>query len=314
MKTMVKSVKEERLRWIKPILDGEISIKKMVKVCPFSVRTLKYWLSKYRKRGLKGLENRSTRPKSHPNETPVRIKERVIELRKQTNLCSVKLVWKLKDEGIVLSKRTIDKILKKEGLTRKYRTKKIRYKYVKALPQLGELVEIDVKWVPSRINGERSYQFTAIDCASRWRYLKIYHEQSNYSALRFVKELICKAPFKIRAIKTDNGPYFTNRYTGYLKSTDTFNPKLHQFDLLCQKLNIIHYLIDPGKPAQNGKVERSHRSDQESFYDKLDFKDITFPELKYKLRLWNNYYNNLPHCGLNGKTPNEMVALSAKCI
>lgn len=314
MKTMVKSVKEERFRWIKPILDGEISIKKMANICPFSIRTLKNWLSNCQKDGLKGLENRSTKPKSHPNETPVRIKERIIELRKETGLCALKLKWKLEKEGILVGKSVIDKMIKKEGLTKRYRTKKIRYNYVKALPQTGELVEIDVKWVPGRIKGERSYQFTAIDCASRWRYLKIYHEISNYAALRFVKELISKAPFKIRAIKTDNGPYFTNRYTGYKLSSDPFNPRLHQFDLLCQRLNIIHYLIDPGKPAQNGKVERSHRSDQESFYDQLDFENITFPELKYKLRLWNNYYNNLPHCALNGKTPNEVVLLSAECM
>jgi len=311
---MVKSVKEERFRWIKPILNGEMSIKKMAEICPFSIRTIKYWMANFRKMGIDGLENRSTKPKSHPNETPVRIKERVIELRQETGLCALKLRWQLKKEGVVVGKSLIDKVIKNEGLTKKYRTKKINYKYVKALPQTGELVEIDIKWVPGRIKGERSYQFTAIDCASRWRYLKIYHEQSNYSALRFLKELITKAPFRIRAIKTDNGPYFTNRYTGYLKSTDTFNPKLHQFDLLCQKLNIIHYLIDPGKPAQNSKVERSHRSDQESFYDQLDFNQITFPELKYQLRLWNNYYNNLPHCGLNGKTPNEVVLLSAKCM
>ena len=85
------------------------------------------------------------------------------------------------------------------------------------------------------------------------------------------------------------------------------NPRLHDLDLLCQKHNIIHYLIDPGKPAQNGKVERSHRSDQEMFYDRNKFK--TFKELKAKLKIWNEEYNNLEHCALNGKTPNEMLQL-----
>lgn len=86
------------------------------------------------------------------------------------------------------------------------------------------------------------------------------------------------------------------------------NPRLHAFDLLCQKLNIEHYLTDPGKPQQNGKVERSHRTDQEFFYDRIIFK--TEEELKYKLKLWNMYYNDLEHCGLNGKSPNEMLPLS----
>lgn len=171
----------------------------------------------------------------------------------------------------------------------------------------GELIEIDVKYVPDFVKNRRYYQFTAIDCASRWRYLKAYSDYSNFSSIKFLKELIEIAPFRIRAIKTDNGSNFTNRYTGYLKSTDPMNPKLHSLDLLCQKLNIIHYLIDPGKPAQNGKVERSHRTDQEMFYERNKFR--TFQELESKLKLWNAEYNNLEHCALNGKTPNEMLEL-----
>jgi len=128
----------------------------------------------------------------------------------------------------------------------------------------------------------------------RWRYLKIYDNFSNSNTINFFKELMKIAPFRIRAIKTDNGSNFTNRYTGYLKSTDPFNPRLHDLDLMCQKHNIIHYLIDPGKPAQNGKVERSHREDQEKFYEKNIFKNLE--DLKCRLRLWNMYYNDLEHC------------------
>ncbi|MFH1610509.1 MAG: DDE-type integrase/transposase/recombinase, partial [Patescibacteria group bacterium] len=195
--------------------------------------------------------------------------------------------------------------IKNEGLTKKYRIRKIKYKYVKALLKLGELVEVDVKYVPKRLNNRQYYQFTAIDCASRWRYLKIYDDIGNNSAIQFLEELIKVAPFEIKAIKTDNGSCFTNRYTGYLKSSDPFNPRLHNLDILCNTLGIEHYLIDPGKPAQNGRVERSHRSDQEKFYDRVGFK--TLGELKYKIRLWNMYYNNLQHCSLNGKSPNQYL-------
>ena len=96
----------------------------------------------------------------------------------------------------------------------------------------------------------------------------------NSEAIDFLNKLIKIAPFRIRAIKTDNGSCFTNRYTGYLKSTDPLTPRIHALDLMCQKENIIHYLIDPGKPAQNGKVERSHRTDQEMFYDRQRFKTV----------------------------------------
>jgi len=90
MKTMPNSTQEEKSRWIKPILEGEITIKDMAKVCPFSERALKYWLALYRSYGIEGLRNRSTRPKTHPKETPIRIKERILELRKEKKRCDAK--------------------------------------------------------------------------------------------------------------------------------------------------------------------------------------------------------------------------------
>src|SRR3989344_6026489 len=308
MKTMPKSTKEEKYRWIKPIINKEISIKNMAMMCPFSGRSLKYWLANYQMFGMEGLKNKSTRPKTNPKETPIRIKERIIELRKSKQRWALKLKWQLAKEGIFVHKNTIQKIIKREGLTRKYRIRKLKYKYIKVSLSRGELVEIDVKYVPDLIENKRYYQFTAIDCASRWRYLKIYDDCSNFNSIKFLEELIAAAPFRIRAIKTDNGSNFTNRYTGYSKSSDPMNPRLHDLDLLCQRYNIIHYLIDPGKPAQNGKVERSHREDQEKFYERNKFKSLR--ELKIKIKVWNNEYNNLEHCGLNGKTPNEFLRLS----
>lgn len=305
--TMSKTIKEERLRWVLPIYYKQIKLIDAVKVCPYSQRSLERWLSAYRQYGEAGLEPKSTKPRSNPNETSIRIKERIIELRKETKLAAIKLHWKLKKENIKIDARTIGKILKNEGLTRRYRIKKIKYKYVKAELRQGELVEIDIKYVPDLIGNKQYYQFTAIDCASRWRHMKIYDDYGNGSSIMFLEELIKIAPFRIQTIKTDNGSNFTNRYTGYLKSSDPMNPRLHPFDLLCQKLNIIHYLIDPGKPAQNGKVERSHRTDQEMFYERNIFK--TLKELEIKIKNWNTRYNNLEHCGLNGKTPNEMLQL-----
>lgn len=305
---MPKTIKEERLRWVLPIINKEIKLIDAAKVCPHSKRSLERWVRAYRKYGLVGLEPKSTKPKSNPNETPIRVKERIIELRKKTNKCALKLKWQLEKEGIFIHKNTIQKIIKTEGLVRKYRIRKLKYKYIKVPLKQGELIEVDIKFVPKRLNNKRYYQFTAIDCSSRWRYLKIYEDASNSSAISFVKQLIAIAPFKIKAVKTDNGSCFTNRYTGYQKSINPLNPRLHSFDLFLMKNNIIHYLIDPGKPAQNGKVERSHRSDQEIFYDRNKFKSLN--DLKTKLKIWNEEYNNLEHCGLDGKTPNEMLQLS----
>ena len=302
---MPKTIKEERLRWILPIYNKEIKLVDIAKVCQYSERSLERWLYLYRKHGEDGLIPKSTRPRTNPKETPITIKERIKEIRKETKECALKIKWQLEDENINIHERTVGKILKAESLVKKYRIKRIKYKYIKAQLRPGELVEIDVKYVPGRVNNKRYYQFTAIDVSGRWRHLEIYEEQSNYHSVEFLKEVIKRAPFQIRAIKTDNHSTFTNRYTGYLKSSDPMNPRLHPLDIFCAKVGIAHYLIDKGKPAQNGTVERSHGSDQQRVYAKEKFSSVEV--LKYRVRLWNMYYNNLRHIGLNGKSPNQFL-------
>jgi len=303
---MSKTIKEERLRWILPIAYRQVRLVDVAKVCPYSKRTLERWLHQCKKHGDWSLEPKSTEPKTQPNETPIWIKEKVISIRKKTKKCARKIHWQLKKEGIIIHERTIGKILKKEGLVRKYRIRKITYKYIKAKRQPGELVEIDVKWVPGRIAGKRYYQYTAIDTASRWRYLNVYDEQTSNHSICFLREVIANFEHKISAIKTDNGAMFTNYYTSTTKRSDLTVKTLHTFDIFCTSQNITHYLIDPGKPAQNGCVERSHREDQEKFYEQNSFQ--SYLDLQRKLRMWNTYYNNLEHCGLGGESPNEFLA------
>ena len=176
---------------------------------------------------------------------------------------------------------------------------------IKAKRQPGELVEIDVKYVPGTVAGKQYFQYTAIDTASRWRCLAVYEGQNSFQSVCFLKEVMKKFEYNILAIKTDNGPEFTNYYTSTNKRSDMTVKTLHGLDQFCTEHNIVHYLIDPGKPAQNGTVERSHREDQEKFYERNKFKSFT--DLQNKLKIWNKYYNNLEHCGLDGKTPNEML-------
>lgn len=303
---MAKTIKEERLRWVLPIISHEIKLADAARVCPYGKRSLERWTAAYKKGNADALEPKSTSPKTQPRETPIRIKERIIEARNRTRLCAQKLHWILADEGLTVPTRTIGKIIKKEGLTRKYRVRRVKYKYLRAERQPGELFEIDVKYVPGKIENKRYFQYTAIDTASRWRHLEIYEEQSNYHSIVFLEEVMKRFGRKITAVKTDNGFVFTNRYTGTYKREDLSPRQLHAFDLFCAQHDIVHYLIDPGKPAQNGTVERSHRTDQEQFYERQTFKNVQ--DLKKKIRKWNIYYNGLAHCGLSGKSPNRFLA------
>jgi len=83
---MSKTIKEERLRWVLPIYNKEVKLKDVAKVCPYSQRSLERWLAKYRKHGERGLEPESTRPKSHPNETPNEMLQ-LLSTNEPTNVC-----------------------------------------------------------------------------------------------------------------------------------------------------------------------------------------------------------------------------------
>lgn len=303
---MAKTIKEERLRWILPIVRKEVRLVEVMRVCPHGKRSLERWVAAYKRGGETGLEPLSTEPKHQPNETPIAIKEEIITLRKKKKLCALKLHWKLKKQGLVVPVRTIGKIINDEGLTRKYRTKKMKYKYLKAERKPGELIEIDVKHVPRKVAHKAYFQYTAIDVASRWRYLRIFEEESSFHSIEFLKDVIGRFPHSITGVKTDNHSTFTNYYLGTNKRSDKTVKTLHALDQFCAERGIVHYLIDPGKPAQNGTIERSHRSDQETLYDSAVFTSVK--DLRTKVRRWNIEYNDLEHCGLNGKTPNEALA------
>jgi transposase InsO family protein len=72
-----------------------------------------------------------------------------------------------------------------------------------------------------------------------------------------------------------------------------------------EQLDIRHVYIRPRTPRLNGKVECSHRIDNEEFY-RLDGISDDIHLFNRKHRVWENYYNhNRPHGGLGGQTPFE---------
>lgn len=297
----------ERERWLKLHLEGGFSIKELSKRSRFSRDTLHRWKRNYLEYGLDGLKEKSRAHRSHPKTTSNGIVSLVKELRFKRSYPGAKKISKRleKKYHIRIHWQTVHRILKREGLVRKRKRLQTRTKWIKKVLEPGELVQMDVVFV-KKFKGRWLYQFTAIDSYSRWRYLDIFKEQTNYTALKFLNSLILNCPFKIKGIQTDNATIFTNRYVGYLKSTNPLNPRSHPFDILCKNNNITHYLIDPGKPQQNGKVERSHRTDREEFWKNLSFKDLN--DLKQKTATYIRWHNEeREHLGINGLTPLEML-------
>ena len=162
--------------------------------------------------------------------------------------------------------------------------------------KIGKKWQMDVKYVPTACytNGaeERFYQYTMIDEASRERFIYPYKEQSGYSTVDFIKRAIRYFGYKPEIIQTDNGAEFTN-----FSNTD----RVHAMDVLCQELGITHKLIRPRTPWHNGKVERSHRNDQERFYNYLSF--YSYEDLINQMKNWLYRSNRIPMAVLGWMSP-----------
>lgn len=117
-------------------------------------------------------------------------------------------------------------------------------------------------------------------------------EQSGYSTVDFLKKAIAYFGYKPEILQTDNGSEFTN-----IVKTQ----RMHTLDITCRELNIRHQKIRPRTPRHNGKVERSHRSDQERFYNHMSF--YSYDDLKTQMKRYLKRSNNTPMSTLGWKTP-----------
>jgi transposase InsO family protein len=301
-------IASERERWLKLRFEGGLSMVELAKRSGFARSTLYLWKTAYNKEGLTGLREKSRAHHSHPQKTSHERVELIRSIRAEHPTPGAdRIRIRLKKRyGIDMQWRTIHKVLKREGLVKTRTRLKKNQKPIPRATIPGELVQVDVVYA-RKYKGNWLYQFTAIDCASRWRCAWVTAEQSNRTAIVFLEKLTMAAPFRIRAIQTDNGSIFTNYYTGYKKSANPLSPRLHIFDRVCKERNIVHFLIDPGKPAQNGKVERSHRTDREEFWNEVRFR--TMRELKQKHEAHMRRYNTeREHLSLAGKTPAEFLS------
>jgi len=196
--------------------------------------------------------------------------------------------------GIKISDAGVYRILKRNGLNRLPRGTRMRKlhttRYQKQVP--GHHIQVDVKFLTFKgKRGEkvRRFQYTAIDDATRVRALKVYEKHTQANAIDCIDHIIEKFPFRIREVRTDNGHEFQAKFHWYVVD-----------------LGIRHAYIKRGTPQPNGKVERSHRSDQQEFYQLLSYKGDV--DLETKLDEWERFYNFVrPHGAHNGQTPYEAL-------
>ena len=265
------------------------------------------WKNRYNG-SIESLRCRSRRPHHHPNQhTPSEIKLIYNTRRRNPNAGLVILWVKLMQKGYKRSITGLYRFLRRQGIMAvKVPNPKYVPKPYEKMHYPGQRVQVDVKFVPAvclvnEAKGQKFYQYTAIDEYSRWRFVEAFEEHSSYSSAQFLEHLIKAFPYPIECVQTDNGQEFTKRFGSYGGSE-----KLTVFQIRLADYGIKHKLIRPFTPRHNGKVERSHRKDNERFYATHTF--YSFDDFSKQLKLYNRRdYNNFPMCPLDWKTPNEVL-------
>ena len=257
-------------------------------------KTVRAWRTRLKEAGTVGLVPRY--PKRRRRRIPDSVVELIAHARREFGwgACRIRL-WLLRVHQLKVAPGTISRICDDLGLPRPRRPKRRRSArqlklFEKATP--GESVQIDVKFV--KVGGAKAYQYTALDDCTRLRVLRLYRRLHVVSSLDFLGEVVRAFPFPIRKIQTDHGAEFP-----------------FTFVLAVERRGMRHRYIRPRCPEENGKVERSHRIDEEEFWSRQGFDD--FETAAAQLGEWERIYNQERFSmALNGRTPAEKLAAVLK--
>ena len=293
-----------RLRVLTHASDAPRQVAQTCRHFGISRPTFYKWKQRFEAHEAAGLCDRSRAPRRCPRATPPAVVSKILYLRQTYHFGAGRIADYLnRFHQVRIATSTVHRLLGQHGMGRlpanqKYRSHVKRWqRYEK--PQPGHRLQMDVKFL-ERIPGtqKRLYQFTAIDDCTRIRVLKVFDACNQRTAISFLNEVVRRLPFRVLVLQTDNGAEFQS-----------------QFHWHAQSLDIQHVYIRPRTPHLNGKVERSHRVDDQEFYQLLDKGGITddIHLFNDKLREWEDYYNyHRPHGALDGQTPYERLLAKAR--
>ena len=218
----------------------------------------------------------------------------VCALRRATNFALDDLTFVVAHFLPHLNRHSVWRILRAEGLSRKRPPTSDR-------PKRGEgkfrdydlgFIHIDIKHLPKlqTTNGERRkrYLFVAIDRRSRSVHLAVKDDETERSAIEFLREAAAAFPFRITHVLTDNGSCFTPR-----------------FARTCAELGAEYRHTRPRSPQTNGMVERFNGRVSSEV---LGITIWSHKDLEELLRGFNAAYNARRQRVLEGKTPDAVVA------
>jgi transposase InsO family protein len=270
----------------------------------------KWWTRFERsKLSLASLCEKSRRPRRSPNRTPHSV-EKAIRYYSARHYGARQIEAHLKREGDAMkrSRTTICHILngrKKRRLGKRARLKTHQKRYELVIP--GQRLQMDVKYVPYEVDGQKAYSYVIIDECTRWRFAHTFLSLDAGTTVVFLEMFLRVCPFPVSCIQTDNGQEFTYRLNPVMSHRE------HPVDTWCNAKSIRHRLIPPGVKELNGKVERSHRIDMQYFYWKAPSHDLQkFIRAQY---FWIGFYNaHRLHGGIGYLTPLEKLSERRKTL
>jgi len=299
---MTKGEQARLTAWRLKVLQQAANEQNVARVCRrfgISRKSFYKWKRRHAEHGDAGLCDRPRTPQRSPRATAREVVSKILYLRQHYHFGPARVAAYLhRFHAIEIAGSSVHRILKRHGLNRLVANQKHQphgkrwQRYEK--PQPGHRLQVDVKFL-ERIPGSRRrlYQFTAIDDCTRIRVLKVHDACNQRTAIVFIDEVLRRLPFRVHVVQTDNGAEFQSQFHWHLETLD-----------------IRHVYIRPRTPRLNGKVERSHRVDDQEFYQLLDRDGISddIHLFNDKLREWEDYYNyHRPHGALGGQTPYERL-------
>lgn len=221
------------------------------------------WLRRWRSDGAPGLEDRSSRPRSSPNRTPVEVEDEICALRRSRRWGPHRIAY-----ALAMPRSTVERVLRRRGLSRldviDRPTKRIVRRYERAAP--GELIHVDVKKLgripdgggwrakgrsPGMTRGRGlGYDFfhVAVDDHSRVAYIETHRDEKGETCAGFITRAI--AWFARHGVTTER--VMTDNARNYRTS--------RLFQQVLTDTGIRHLLTRPYRPQTNGKAERFNQT------------------------------------------------------
>jgi transposase InsO family protein len=307
-------VPDERLQFVLSCLKEEESMSALCRRYGISRPVGYKWLERYQERGKPGLANRSSAPRSHPNQIEAEMERRILLMRSaHPSWGARKLLAALAREchgqKIDLpAASTVGEMLKRAGLVVP-RRRRSRSAWAPPGPDISApagngpncLWCADFKGWFRTGDGSRCDPMTITDAFSRYLLRCRIVKQLSYLEARGLFEAAFEEFGLPQAIKTDNGSPFAT--TGPLG--------LSRLTVWWMRLGITHQRIDPGKPQQNASHERMHGT--------LNREAASPPAWNLRAQqrrfdIWRKEYNTeRPHEGLPAMaTPGSLYAPSSR--